>query len=167
MRKFVRIAILLCLSVAAVPAALFGCLWLWMSHRTAQVESYYQEHRMVSEMRAVQKESTNDSGPAREVLLRLLPLGTDREAAIAVLRREGFGCQTIAEPITNTRLRQRFMEARGSTSGPHDTRTRKRFVDCQMETPNVMAHEHWIVDLEFDADGHLTDAGIAMWNIFL
>jgi hypothetical protein len=167
MRKSVRIAIIICLSVAAVPAVLFGYLWLWIWYRTTQVESFYQEHRLLHEMRAVQKQSTNDSPSAREALLQILPLGADKEAAVAVLRREGFGCQTKAEPITDTRLRQRFMEARGLTSIPDDSRTRKEWVDCQAETPNVMGYEHWIVDLEFDADGHLNDAGVAIWNIFL
>jgi hypothetical protein len=167
MRKFLRIAIIVCLSAAAVPAVLFGWLWLWIWYETAQVESFYQEHRLLREMRAVQDNSTNDSGPAREVLLQITPLGTDREAAVAVLRREGFGCHTKAEPITDTRLRQRFMEARGLTNIPNDSRTEKEWVDCQAETPNVMGYEHWIVDLEFDADGHLSDARVAIWNIFL
>ena len=165
MRKFVRIAIIVCLSVATVPAVLFGYLWLWIWYNTAQVESFYQEHRLLREMRAVQKDSTNNSGPAREALLQILPLGTDREAAVAVLRKEGFVCQTIAEPITDTRLRQRFIEARGLTSIPNDSRTRKEWVDCQARTPNIMGYGNWIVDLEFD--GHRTDAGIAVWNIFL
>ena len=86
------------------------------------------------------------SGPAREALLQMLPLGTDRDAAVAVLRREGFGCQTIAEPITDTRLRQRFIEARGLTNIPNESRTRKEWVDCQVGTPNVMGYERWIVD---------------------
>jgi hypothetical protein len=90
MRKFVRISIIVCLSVAAVPTVLFGSLWLWTWYKTGQVESYYQERRLLREMRAVQDNSTNDSGPAREALLQILPLRTDREAAVAVLRREGF-----------------------------------------------------------------------------
>jgi hypothetical protein len=167
MRKFVGISIIVCLSVAAVPTVLFGSLWLWTWYKTGQVESFYQEHRLLREMRAVQDNSTNDSGPAREALLQILQLGTDREAAVAVLRREGFGCQTIAEPVTDTGLRQRFIEARGLTNIPTDSRTKKEWVDCQVGTPNVMGYKHWIVDLEFDADGHLSDARIAIWNIFL
>jgi hypothetical protein len=167
MRKFARIAILVCLLIAAVPAVLFGVLWLWTWYKAAQVESFYQEHRFLREMRAVQDNSTNDSGPAREALLQLLPLGADKEAAVAVLRREGFGCQAIAEPITDTRLRQRFLEARGLPNIPNDSRTRKEWVDCQVGSPNVMGYKHWIVDLEFDADGHLRDARVAIWNIFL
>ena len=117
-------------------------------------------------MRAVQDNSTNDSASARETLLQILPLGTDREAAVAVLGREGFGCHTIVEPI-NTQLRQRFIEARGLTNIPNDSRTRKDWVDCQRGTPNVIGYKHWIVDLQFDADGHLSDARVAIWNIFL
>ena len=159
MRKFVGIAIVVCLSIAAAPAVLSGLLSLRTSHRTAQVERFYQEHRLFGEIRAVQNDSTNDSGPAREVLLQILPLGTDREAAVAVLGREGLDCQTITEPITDTRLRQRFLTARGPTNIPNARRTRKDFVDCQAMTPNFYGYKQWIVDLEFDADGHLSDAG--------
>jgi hypothetical protein len=163
-RKFVRIALVLCLAVTAVSVVLFGSLWLWTWY---EVESFYQKNRLLSEMRARQRNSTNDSAPARETLLQMLPLGTDKEAAVAALRREGFGCQTIAEPITDTRLRQRFIEARGLTNIPNDNPTRKDFVDCQVRTPNVIGYKHWIVDLEFNADGHLSEVGVAIWNIFL
>ena len=118
-------------------------------------------------MRARQQASTNDSASAREALLNTLPLGTGREAAVAVLRSEGLGCHTKAEPVTDTRLRQRFLEARGLTDIPGGGRTRKDWVDCQTMSPNVLGYKHWIVDLEFDADGHLSDARVAIWNIFL
>jgi hypothetical protein len=167
MRKSIKVAIVVCLSIAAVPAALFAYLWLWGWYRTAQVESFYREHRLLGEMRAVEKQSTNDSAPAREALLQIVPPGTDREAAISALRREGLGCQTIAEPITDTRLRRRFMEARDLPNIPNDVRAKKNWVDCQAMTPNVMGYKQWIVDLEFDADGHLADAVVAIWNIFL
>jgi len=164
-RKIVRGALLVCLVVTAVIAVLVASLSLWAWFKSAQVESFYQEKRLLDEMRARQKSSTNDSAAAREALLEVVPLGTEREAAIAVLRREGLGCQTIAEPITDTRLRQRFLEARGSTNMPNSGRTRKDFVDCQTTTPNVLGHKQWIVDLEFDADGRLSEVGVAMWNI--
>jgi hypothetical protein len=158
--KFVRIALVVCLAVAAIPVALFALL-------TAQVEGFYREHRLLSEMRVVQDNSTNDSAPAREALLRVVPLGIDIEAAAAVLRREGVGCRTIAERVTDTRLRQRFLEARGLANIPSDGRTRKDYVNCQTMSPNVFGYKHWIVDLEFDADGHVSDARVAIWNIFL
>jgi hypothetical protein len=152
------------LAVTAVPVVLFGSLWLWTWY---QVGSFDEKNRLLSEMRTVQSESTNDSPPAREALLQILPLGTDKEAAVAVLRSEGFGCQTIAEPITDTRLRHHFIEARRLRSSPNDSRTRKDFVDCQVKAPSVIGYKHWIVDLEFNADGHLSEVGIAIWNIFL
>ncbi len=167
MRKLVKGALLVCLAIIAVPVALFASLWLWFWYETAQVESFYREHPLLGEMRAVQDNSTNDSAPAREALLKIVPLGTDIEAAAAVLRGEGLGCQTIAEPVTDTRLRQRFLEARGLANIPSDGRTRKDYVDCQASTPNILGYKHWIVDLEFDADGHVSDARVAIWNIFL
>jgi hypothetical protein len=167
MRKFGRIAIIFCLSVAAVLAVLCGSLWLWIWYKTSQVEGFYQEHRALHEMRAVQKQSTNDSASAREALLQIVPLGADKEAALAVLRIEGFGCQTIAEPITDTRLRQRLLQARGLANPSDSNRKGKSWVDCQIAVPDVFGYNHWIVDLEFDADGRLGDAGVAMWNIFL
>jgi hypothetical protein len=166
-RKFATIALVVCLMVSSVPAALYSFVWLWVWYKTAEVDSFYQEHRLLGEMRAGEKESTNDSAPAREALLKIVPLGTDRETAIAVLRREGLGCQTIAEPITDTRLRQRFLEARGLTNIPNSGRTRKDFVDCQTMSPNVLGYIQWIVNLEFDGDGHLSNARVAIWNIFL
>jgi hypothetical protein len=96
-----------------------------------------------------------------------VPLGTDREAAIAVLRSEGFFCQTIAEPISDTRVRQRFIEARRSMESPNDSRTKKGFVDCQVMASGVIGYKRWIVDLEFNTDADLSEVGIAIWNIFL
>lgn len=118
-------------------------------------------------MHARQKNSTNDSAAAREAVLEVVPLRTEREVAVTVLRKERLGCQTIAEPITDTRLRQRFLEARGLTNMPNSGRTRIDFVDCQTTSPNVLGYKQWIVDLEFDADGRLSEVGVAMWNISL
>lgn len=88
-------------------------------------------------MRSVQRDSTNDSAPAREALLKIIPLGTSREAAIATLRKEKLGCQGIAGPIA-----------------------------CQTMSPNVLGYKQWIVSLEFDTDERLSEARIAIWNIF-
>jgi hypothetical protein len=160
MRKFAKIAIVVCLSVAAVPAVLFA--WIW--YKTAQVDSFYQEHRLLRGMRAAaRKEGGGESRPAREALLQMLPLGTDKDAAIAVFRKEGLGCQ----PITDPWMRQRSIEARGLTNNPNDSRTSKEWVDCQVETQNVMGYDHWIVDLEFEADGHLSDARVTILYLFL
>jgi hypothetical protein len=167
MRKFVRIALALCLAVAVISVVLPASVRLWIWYRTAQVDSFYRENRLLGEMRAAQNNSTNDSAAAREALLRMMPLGTAREAAMALLRREGLGCQAIAEPITDTRLRRRFLEARGSANIPNDVQVAKQFVDCQRMSPNFLGYQQWIVDLQFDAEEHLSDAGVAVLNIFL
>jgi hypothetical protein len=163
MRRSVKIGMIACAAVASVSAAAFGSLGLWIWHRAAQIESFYQEHRLLREMYAVEDYSTNVSGPARNALLQMLPLETDKETAVAVLRREGFDCHSLTEPITDTRLRQRFIEARNLVA----TRTGKQWVDCQTGVPNIVGYKHWILELEFDTEAHLSDARVAIWNIFL
>jgi hypothetical protein len=156
MRKCVKITIVVCLSVAAVPAVLFASIW----YKTAQVDSFYQERRLLRAMRAAaQREGGGESRPAREALLQMLPLGMDKEAAIAVLSKEGFGCQPA--------MRQPSIEARGLTNAPNDSRTGKEWVDCQLQTQSVMGYDHWIVDLELEADGHLSDARVTILYLFL
>ena len=159
--------LLVCAAVTVAAIVLVASLSLWVWYEAAQVERFYREHRLLGEMHAGQRDSTNDSAPARQALLKLVPMRVDKEAAVAVLRSEGFGCQTIAEPITDTRLRQRFLEARGLTNIPINGRTRKDLVDCQTQSPSILGYVHWIIDLEFDADGRLSEAGVAKWNIFL
>lgn len=159
MRKFLKIAIIVCLAVAAIPAVLFA--WIW--YKTAEVDSFYREHRLLRGMRAA-AHGGGVSKPAREALLQELPLGTDKEAAIAVLRKEGLGCQ----PIPDAWMRQQLsIGARGLTNDPNDSGTSKEWVDCQMEIQNVMGYDHWIVDLEFEADGHLSDARVTILYLFL
>ena len=161
MRKFVRIALLVCAVVAAIPILLFGLFWVWIWYETRQVESFYREHPLLGKMRSLQASSTNDSGPARQALLEIAPLGTEKEAAIAILRKEGLGCKTIAEPITATKVRQSFMTAMNSGQ------PRRDFTDCQTMSPGVFGPVQWIVNLEFDAQGRLSEAGVAMWYISL
>jgi hypothetical protein len=148
MRKIIKIAIIVCLSIAAVPAALFVYLWLWTWYKTAQVERFYQEHRLLGQMHAVQASGATDSQPAREALLQILPLGMDREAAVGVLQKEGFGCHT-------------------RTGTPDNSRTGNERVDCGVGAPSVVAYTNWIVYLEFDANRHLSDARVSTWSIFL
>ena len=57
--------------------------------------------------------------------------------------------------------------ARDLVKNANDGQAKKDYVDCQATTPNVLGEQRWIVNLEFDADGTLSDAGVAIWNIFL
>jgi hypothetical protein len=180
-RKFVRIAFIVCLAVAAAPVVLLGSLWLgaWV-----KFESFYQKMPLLREMRAVQRDKTYDSAPAREVLLQRLPLGTDREAAVAGLRSEGFDC-SINDQIDQDFTRQNFVKAGHSTSNPNDDRSNKDYEHCLVNAPRFGMTEaldilsplfmgpndvgttygqNWFVDLEFNAEGHLSDALISVTN---
>lgn len=167
MRKFAKIALIVCLVVTAVPAALFASLWLWFQYQTTKVDDFYRDNRLFGAMREVEKQSTNDSISARASLLQVIPLGSDRDTVIAYLRKEGLGCRAKVEPITDTELQKRLLHAHGLTSTPNDSSTKKEWVDCQAVTPNIMGHKQWIVSLEFDTDTRLSDARVAIWNIFL
>jgi hypothetical protein len=68
----------------------------------------------------------------------MVPLGTDRDAAMVMLRKEKLDCRGVAAPIT-----------------------------CGATSPNVLGLKQWMINLEFDTDGRLSDARIAIWNIFL
>ena len=136
-RQFVRTALIILLALMALPAALFVAAWFWFWYKTAEVDSFYREHRLLGEMRAAEKQSTNNSEPARDVLLKRIPLGTDRAAAIALLRKEKLDCQGAAQ------------------------------VNCQALTANVFGSKQWIIDLEFDGEERLSDARVAIWNISL
>ncbi|MGY4309578.1 hypothetical protein ACVIJ6_006821 [Bradyrhizobium sp. USDA 4369] len=154
MRKFVKISIVVCLSVATVPAVLFA--WVW--YKTAQVDSFYQERPLLRAMRAAaQKTGGGDSRPAREALLQMMPPGANKEAAIAVLSKEGLGCQSV----TDAWMRQHL------ASSPNDSRTSKEWVDCQLEAQSVIGYVHWVVDLEFEADERLSDARVTILYLFL
>ena len=136
-RQFVRTALIILLALMALPAALFVAAWLWFWYKTAEVDGFYREHRLLGEMRTAEKQSTNNSEPARNVLVKAIPLGTDRAAAIALLRKEKLDCQG---------------------GGP---------VNCQALTANVFGYKQWIIDLEFDGEERLSDARVAIWNISL
>jgi hypothetical protein len=153
--------------MTAVPAALFASLWLWFWYETAKVDSFYRENGLLGAMRDGEKESTNNSASARDALLKMVPLGTDKDTVIEFLRKERLGCQATVESITDIELRKRLLETRGLTYRPNPNRKGNEFVNCQTMSPNVFGYKQWIVDLEFDGDGHLSDARVAIWNIFL
>ena len=167
MRKFAKIALIVCLVATAVPAALFASVWLWFWYETAKADSFYRENRLLGAMRDGEKKSTNNSASARDALLKTVPLGTGRDTVIAFLRKEGLECQATAEPITDIELQKRLLEARGLTNRPNPNRKGSEFVNCQTMSPNVLGYKQWIIDLEFDGDSHLSDARVAIWNIFL
>ena len=67
-----------------------------MLARLSDTEFATQEgtlYPLLSKMRARSRSGTYDSAPARQAFLETVPLGADREAAIAVLHKEGFDCK--------------------------------------------------------------------------
>ena len=167
MRRFVRIVLVGCLCVAAVAAVLIGSLWAWISYRSAQVEAYYREVPLLNRMHDREKQSTNDSEAARQVLLDSVPLGSDREAAIAVLREQGrFSCRPRVESEEDARQHARLLELRRQSIPPQDRPAAMDLVECNGGAPSIEANTVWIVYLEF-ADGRLSDARVAVWHIFL
>jgi hypothetical protein len=148
LRKFVRIALIVCLAIAAISIALTAAVGLWAWYKTSQVESFYREHPLLSEMRAHQQSGTSNSAPARQAFLEIVPLGTDREATVAVLGKEGFDCKTVTEPAAVARLRSGFLEARGLTLPVKDIRNEKALVECLGFAPAIVLYTTWIVALQ-------------------
>ncbi|WP_157644426.1 hypothetical protein [Bradyrhizobium sp. WSM2793] len=163
MPKSIKILLIVLSVVAAVPAGLFAALWIWFSYETAKVDRFYHDNRLFGAMREVEKQSTNDSASARDAMLKMIPLGTGKGTVIAFLRNEGLGCRAKAEPVTNIEPQKRLLEGHVTA----DSLTKKEWLECQAMTPNVMGYKQWIVSLEFDAEKHLSDARVAIWNIFL
>jgi hypothetical protein len=146
-RKFVGVVLIGGLAVMAAAMILVGSLWVWVWYQSAQVEAYYRDYPLLN--------------------LEAVPLGTGKEVVIAVLREQGrFFCQKHVEPEADTRLRLRFLESRGIAVAPNDDPAAKDLFECQTEAPSVVAHTTWLVYLEF-ADGRLSDAHVAVLNIFL
>ena len=140
--KFRRIVVIACAAVVAVPVVLAGLLLLgsWV-----KVESFYYSKPLLREMRAVEPDGSFDSAPAREVLLRRLPKGTDREAAVAVLRSERFDCSAGVRSAMPARMR-----------------ARPNLVMCYLDTPGVFSIYRWHVGFEIDDDQHVSDAGVSI-----
>ena len=167
MRRFVRIVLICCLSIGAVAGVLIGSLWAWISYKSAQVEAQYREIPLLNRMHDREKQSSNDSEAARQVLLNTIPLGSDREAVIAVLRKQGrFSCQTRAETEAGAGQRARLLESRGQSTQPQDHPAAKDLIECTSGVPSIVAYTTWMVRLEF-SDGRLSDARVAVWHIFL
>jgi hypothetical protein len=96
-RKFAKIALIVCLVATAVPAALFASLWLWFWYETAKVDSFYRENRMLGAMRDDgEKESTNDSASARDALLKTAPSGQIETQSSRFFVRKGWDVRLLS-----------------------------------------------------------------------
>jgi hypothetical protein len=168
LQKFIRIALIVCLVLVAIPIVVIAALELWVWYKGSQVESYYRERPLLKQMRAREPGGSTDSAPARQAFLGIVPLGTHREGVTAVLRKEGFDCGTMteAQKRPQTLLRSPTLLGRGFTFSASDSWD-EDFVECQAGSPAIVQYTTWIVTLRFDVRGTLSDARVARWNIFL
>jgi hypothetical protein len=139
-RRSIKYALRAFLALVMIPFALLSLYWGWLEFETA---NFYRSRPILHSMKSVHDGTwTNDSYAARSVLLDRFPIGTELNAALTALKSEDFGCSKQTAP----------------SAAP---------VDCQLLAPAVLGFTRWIVGLQFNESGRLTDAKVAAWNIFL
>ncbi|QWG19156.1 hypothetical protein KMZ68_04585 [Bradyrhizobium sediminis] len=143
MRRSVKYAVWALLALLAVVIIPVVSLFLSGILRQAETVSFYRARPILNSMNSVHDRIwTNDSHSARSVLLERFPIGTELNTALPTLQREGFEC---TRPPT-------------VSDAP---------VDCQLLAPAASGGStRWIVDLRFDERDRLTDAKVAVWNIW-
>jgi hypothetical protein len=139
MRRFVRYVVWASLAVVIIPV---GSFFLYAILRQAETASFYRARPILNSMNSVHDHIwTNDSRSARSVLLERFPIGTELNAALPTLQREGFEC--VPAHVSDAT------------------------VDCQLLAPAASGGStRWIVDLWFDERARLADAKVAVWNIW-
>lgn len=138
MSRTAKRVLIVCL-VVLLGLPTYVVLWFWWAEYST--DRFYRARPVLQAMKEAHDwGSTNNSIPARDVLLRHIPLGTAEADARTILSRQGFGC--------------------GKLSASH-------VLDCQLRAKATLGYTHWIIDLQFDSTDHLVDAKVAIWNIFL
>jgi hypothetical protein len=124
---------------AVIPAATLFLYWVWLQRATTD---FYRSRPILHSMKSVRPSvSTNNSDSARSALLGRFPIGTEQNDILAALKSEDFDCGRQAP-----------------STAP---------VECQLLAPAVVGYTQWIVTLQFEEPGRLTDARVAVWHIFL
>jgi len=122
-----------------------------------KTERFYAERPILHAMRWVGV-SSNDSEPARSVLLQRVPLGTDSESAVAALSKESFDCKSSRWPSDENSRKLRGLEHMEMNGA---------LLNCQLLAPGGLGYTRWLIDLRFDEGKRLLDVRVAIWNIFL
>ena len=141
MRRAIKYVLWALLALVMIPVAL---LFLYWGLRELETANFYRSRPILHSMNSVHDGVwTNGSKSARSVLLERFPIGTELNGAIPALKREAFEC---VKPMAPSNGR----------------------VNCQLLAPVASGSStRWIVDLQFDELGKLTDAKVAVWNISL
>ena len=139
MRRYFKYAVWALLAAVIIPV---GAFFMYAVLRQAETASFYDARPILNSMKRVHDGIwTNNSHLARGALLERFPIGTEVNAALPTLQREGFGC--------------------GPATVSNAT------VNCQLSAPAASGGSTlWIVDLWFDERDRLTDAKVAIWNIW-
>jgi hypothetical protein len=158
-RRIRNVVIFICAVILLVPVSWLIIVAVTMGIDTVRTDQFYRAHPILQAMKSAQGGTwSNDSEPAREVLLHYLPLGTDRVVALAAAKREGFGCQNTSWPSDE-------LSRRGQ--GFEHVEMKGQLVDCQRQSPAPLGYTHWIVDMWFDDENRLLGAKVAIWGMFL
>ena len=146
MRTLLKFLIGLALLLAAIAG-----LYLYERFKIAQ---FYDGRPVLNELAASHDNVwSDDSAAIRQTLLRLFPIGTDKERIRSVLSNEDFGCQ---QTLSGVRI----------VSGDA-VRQKPDYLDCQLLVPAFIGSRHWIIDLWFDNHDRLTGVRAAIWNIWM
>jgi hypothetical protein len=138
MSRTAKRVLTICLVVILGPPA-YVIAWFWWASYSA--DQFYRARPVLQSMKRVHDgRFTQSSVRAREVLLQHIPLGAGEADARAVLSREDFGCGKLSASYV---------------------------LDCQLLAKATLGYTRWIIDFQFDSTGHLVDAKVAIWNIFL
>lgn len=164
--KYAVYGLLVCLALILIPA---GLLLLLDTRQRIKTDRYYAERPILHAMRSVHNGVwTNDSEPARSVLLQHVPLGTETESAVSALSRDSFGCSEIHDQQSplQRELQKRAEEIREKLHA-EDVQTKRARLNCQLLVPERLGHMHWIIDFSIDEGKRLLGVKVAIWNISL
>src|SRR2546423_8328622 len=92
MRWVKRIAVVLVAVLVGLTAALIGLMSYVSWKDESSQRTYFNARPIVKSMRESTSLNGPNSSPAREALLRLIPIGSDMGDVLAALAAEGFHC---------------------------------------------------------------------------
>jgi hypothetical protein len=131
------------LALVLIPTAWVVLIVLSFTWRSIEYDHFFRVRPILNALHSVSRGATADSPEARDEFLQHFPVGTDKEATLAVLSGEGFSCAT----------------RRGDLEQP---------VVCGLRISNPLGgYSDWIIHLQFDTASHLTEIKVEIWNVFL
>jgi hypothetical protein len=129
------------------------------AERELKLTFFYRAHPLLAGIRDVPNNNGwRDSPAGRSVLLKYVPLGTDKTAAFATLSQQGFECREVPWPPTQA---ERTLDGLGSVD------PKGQLVACYAKAPEGMGQTDCYIHLVFDAQDIMSDAKVRIDYIFL